>query len=73
MKRTCIVSRLLSCLNVLTCFSYQLSSCVAFQALAKQNFKGGRGVRYTGVGGMVCGTLEMVIPTAVANLEKGER
>jgi hypothetical protein len=37
------------------------------------NTKFSRGLRYTGVGGVMCGRSEMIMPTGVRNLQKGER
>ncbi|KAF9553012.1 hypothetical protein CPC08DRAFT_646182 [Agrocybe pediades] len=50
-----------------------ISTCVGFQALAKANTKFSRGLRYTGVGLTVCGRSEMIMPSGVGNLHKGER
>ncbi|KAF9554700.1 hypothetical protein CPC08DRAFT_766536 [Agrocybe pediades] len=50
-----------------------ISTYVGFQALAKANTKFSRGLRYTGVGAVVCGRSEMVMPSGVGNLQKGER
>ncbi|KAL0573000.1 hypothetical protein V5O48_008967 [Marasmius crinis-equi] len=50
-----------------------ISSCVGFAALAQQNTRSSRGLRYTGVGAVVCGRSEMVLANGVCNLEKGER
>ena len=58
--------------NVVFCF-HQISTCVGFQALAKATTQSTRGLRYTGVGAVVCGRSEMVLPNAVGNLQKGER
>ncbi|KAK7022854.1 hypothetical protein VNI00_016900 [Paramarasmius palmivorus] len=49
----------------------EISSCVSFNAIAKQNTKFSKGLRYTGVGGACCGRTDMVL--AIANLTKGER
>lgn len=46
---------------------------MGFQALAKATTQSTRGLRYTGVGAVVCGRSEMVLPNAVGNLQKGER
>ncbi|KAL0576155.1 hypothetical protein V5O48_005823 [Marasmius crinis-equi] len=51
--------------------SDEISNCVPFAALTKQNTKFSRGLRYTGVGGVSCGRSEMVMK--LANLKKGER
>ncbi|EDR02155.1 uncharacterized protein LACBIDRAFT_332551 [Laccaria bicolor S238N-H82] len=50
-----------------------ISTCVGFQALAKANSKFSRGLRFTGVGAVSCARSEMVLPTCVRNLQKGER
>ncbi|KAL0569846.1 hypothetical protein V5O48_012112 [Marasmius crinis-equi] len=49
----------------------EISNCVPFAALTKQNSKFSRGLRYTGVAGVVCGRTDMIVK--VANLNKGER
>ncbi|KAL0567230.1 hypothetical protein V5O48_014762 [Marasmius crinis-equi] len=51
--------------------SDEISSCVPFAALTKQNTKFLKGLRYTGVGGVSCSRSEMVLK--LANLKKGER
>lgn len=51
----------------------QISTCVGFQALAKATTRDTRGLRYTGVGGTMCGRSEMVLPNGIGNLQKGER
>ncbi|KAL0565320.1 hypothetical protein V5O48_016705 [Marasmius crinis-equi] len=50
-----------------------VSTCVGFAALAQRTTRSSRGLRYTGVGAVVCGRSEMVLPNGVCNLEKGER
>ncbi|KAG7098900.1 hypothetical protein E1B28_000800 [Marasmius oreades] len=50
-----------------------ISSCVGFVALAQQNTRNSCGLRYTGIGAVVCGRSEMVLANGVGNLEKGER
>ncbi|KIJ89698.1 hypothetical protein K443DRAFT_72397, partial [Laccaria amethystina LaAM-08-1] len=50
-----------------------ISTCVGFQALAKANSKFSRGLRFTGVGAVSCARSEMVLPSCVGNLQKGER
>ncbi|KAL0567115.1 hypothetical protein V5O48_014873 [Marasmius crinis-equi] len=50
-----------------------VSTCVGFAALAQQNTRSSKGLRYTGVGATVCARSEMVLANGVANLEKGER
>jgi hypothetical protein len=37
------------------------------------NTKFSKGLRYTGVGGIMCGRSEMIMPTGVGNLQKGEK
>lgn len=51
----------------------QISTCVGFQALAKATTRNTKGLRYTGVGAVVCGRSEMILPQGVGNLHKGER
>ena len=60
-------------LTQLTKFFMKISTCVGLQALAKMNSKFSRGLRYTGVGGVMCGRSEMIMPLRVGNLQKGER
>ncbi|KAL0567542.1 hypothetical protein V5O48_014447 [Marasmius crinis-equi] len=50
-----------------------VSTCVGFAALAQQNTRATQGLRYTGVGAVLCGRSEMVCANGVCNLEKGER
>ncbi|KAF8202527.1 hypothetical protein BJ912DRAFT_842756 [Pholiota molesta] len=50
-----------------------ISTCVGLQALAKAQSKFSRGLRYTGVGGAMCGRSEMILPNGVGTLQKGER
>ncbi|KAL0572890.1 hypothetical protein V5O48_009059 [Marasmius crinis-equi] len=50
-----------------------VSTCVGFAALAQRTTRSSRGLRYTGVGAVVCGRSEMILPNGVCNLEKGER
>ncbi|PPQ77497.1 hypothetical protein CVT26_006143 [Gymnopilus dilepis] len=50
-----------------------ISTCVGFQALAKANTKFSVGLRYTGTNAAVCGRSEMIFPSGVGNLQKGER
>ena len=50
-----------------------IGTCVGLQALAKMNTKFSKGLRYTGVGGIMCGRSEMIMPTGVGNLQKGEK
>jgi hypothetical protein len=54
-------------------WSLKVSTCVGLQALAKMNSKFSRGLRYTGVGGVMCGRSEMIMPLGIGNLQKGER
>ena len=65
-------ARLVFMFILLISFS-QISTCVGLQALAKANTKFSTGLRYTGVNMAVCGRSEMIFPTAVGNLPKGER
>ena len=60
-------------LTQLTKFFMKISTCVGLQALAKMNSIFSRGLRYTGVGGVMCGRSEMIMPLGVGNLQKGER
>lgn len=82
MKVTCLARRtpktyanFIFCLNLWMFILYlpQISTCVGFQALAKATTQNTRGLRYTGVCGVVCGRSEMVLPNAIGNLQKGER
>ncbi|KAF9470579.1 hypothetical protein BDN70DRAFT_777251, partial [Pholiota conissans] len=50
-----------------------ISSCVAFLAIALALTRFSAGLRYTGVGGVFCGRGEMFMPIGVGNLQKGER
>ncbi|KAL0568471.1 hypothetical protein V5O48_013516 [Marasmius crinis-equi] len=50
-----------------------VSTCVGFAALAQQTTRSSKGLRYTGVGAVLCARSEMVMPNGVCNLEKGER
>ena len=54
-------------------FFLKISTCVGLQALAKMNSKFSRGLRYMGVGGVMCGRSEMIMPLGIGNLQKGER
>jgi len=54
-------------------FFVQISTCVGLQVLAKMNLKFSRGLRYMGVGGVMCGRSEMIMPLGIGNLQKGER
>lgn len=65
---SCSLSRLIKPLTTI-----QISTCVGFQALAKANSKFSKGLRFTGVGAVSCARSEMVLPTCVGNLQKGER
>ncbi|KAL0577484.1 hypothetical protein V5O48_004508 [Marasmius crinis-equi] len=48
-----------------------VTNCVPFAALTKQKTKFSKGLRYTGVVGVVCGRSDMLVK--VGNLNKGER
>ncbi|KAL0571417.1 hypothetical protein V5O48_010552 [Marasmius crinis-equi] len=50
-----------------------VSTCVGFAALAQRTTRSSKGLRYTGVGAVLCARSEMVMPNGVCNLEKGER
>ncbi|KAF9471312.1 hypothetical protein BDN70DRAFT_909386 [Pholiota conissans] len=50
-----------------------ISTCVAFLAIALALTRFCAGLRYTGVGGAFCGRGEMFLPNGVGNLQKGER
>ncbi|KAL0575102.1 hypothetical protein V5O48_006852 [Marasmius crinis-equi] len=49
----------------------EISNCVPFAALAKQTTKFSKGLRYTGVAGVVCSRSDMLVK--IGNLNKGER
>ncbi|KAK7019683.1 hypothetical protein VNI00_018005 [Paramarasmius palmivorus] len=49
----------------------EITTCVPLAALAKQNTKFSKGLRYTGVGGVCCGRSDMFVK--LGNLHKGER
>ncbi|KAL0568511.1 hypothetical protein V5O48_013468, partial [Marasmius crinis-equi] len=49
----------------------EISNCVPFAALTKQATKFSKGLRYTGVVGVVCSRSDMIVK--VGNLNKGER
>jgi len=51
----------------------KISTCIGLQALAKMNSKFPKGLRYTGVGGVMCEHSEMIMPTGIGNLQKGEK
>lgn len=51
----------------------QISTCVGFQAIAKATTKFSKGLRYTGVGSVICARSEMFLANGVGNLQKGER
>ena len=51
----------------------KISTCVGLQALAKMNTKFSKGLRYTSVGGIMCGRSEMIMPIGVGNLQKGKK
>ncbi|KAL0568911.1 hypothetical protein V5O48_013067 [Marasmius crinis-equi] len=46
----------------------EISDCVPFAALSKQNTKFSKGLRYTGVGAAACGRMDMIF--RIANLNK---
>ncbi|KAL0563484.1 hypothetical protein V5O48_018584 [Marasmius crinis-equi] len=48
----------------------EISDCVPFAALSKQNTKFSKGLRYTGVGAVACGHTDMIV--RLVNLNKGE-
>ncbi|PPQ76849.1 hypothetical protein CVT24_010586 [Panaeolus cyanescens] len=50
-----------------------MSTCVGFQAIAQANTRFSKGLRYTGVGAVLCGRSEMYLPQGMGNLQKGER
>jgi len=50
----------------------KISTCVGFQALLLANLFIA-GMRSTGVNLTVCGRTEMILPSGVGNLQKGER
>ncbi|KAL0566187.1 hypothetical protein V5O48_015827 [Marasmius crinis-equi] len=50
-----------------------VSICVGFAALAQRTTRSSKGLRYTGVGAVLCTRSEMIMPSGVCNLEKGER
>ncbi|KAL0569488.1 hypothetical protein V5O48_012485 [Marasmius crinis-equi] len=50
-----------------------VSTCVGFAALAQRTTRSSKGLRYTGVGAVLCARSEMIMPNGVCNLEKGER
>ncbi|SJL18317.1 uncharacterized protein ARMOST_21903 [Armillaria ostoyae] len=49
-----------------------ISTCMEFSAMKKSNTKFSKGLRYTGVVAIYCGRSEMVLPTCVGNMSKGE-
>ncbi|KAF7308965.1 CxC2 domain-containing protein [Mycena kentingensis (nom. inval.)] len=53
--------------------SFQMSSCSGLAALDHANDKFSRGYAATGVAMGICARHEFVLPTAVADLQKGER
>ncbi|TRM58348.1 hypothetical protein BD626DRAFT_573568 [Schizophyllum amplum] len=50
-----------------------ISSCIAFQALAEKDTKLTTGLRVSGVGGIICARHEIVQPHGLVDLQKGER
>ncbi|TRM61976.1 hypothetical protein BD626DRAFT_404672 [Schizophyllum amplum] len=50
-----------------------ISSCIAFQALAEKDSKLTSGLRVSGVGGIICARHEIVQPHGLVDLQKGER
>ncbi|KAE9401895.1 hypothetical protein BT96DRAFT_991729 [Gymnopus androsaceus JB14] len=50
-----------------------ISTCAGFQAIAKATTKFSKGLRYTGVGSVLCARSEMFLENGVGNLQKGER
>ncbi|KAL1739935.1 hypothetical protein HDZ31DRAFT_48503, partial [Schizophyllum fasciatum] len=50
-----------------------ISSCIAFAALAEKDTKVTKGLRVSGVGGVICARHELVQPHGFADLQKGER
>ncbi|KAL0565660.1 hypothetical protein V5O48_016361 [Marasmius crinis-equi] len=49
----------------------EISNCVPFAAMEKQNSKFSKGLRYTGIAAVVCGRTDFVLK--LVNLNKGER
>ncbi|TRM57970.1 hypothetical protein BD626DRAFT_411100 [Schizophyllum amplum] len=50
-----------------------ISSCIAFAALAEKDTKVTKGLRVSGVGGVICARHELIQPHGLADLQKGER
>ncbi|TRM56394.1 hypothetical protein BD626DRAFT_413967 [Schizophyllum amplum] len=50
-----------------------ISSCIAFQALAEKDTKFSTGLRVSGVVGVICARHELLQPHGLADLQKGER
>ncbi|TRM56325.1 hypothetical protein BD626DRAFT_357487, partial [Schizophyllum amplum] len=50
-----------------------ISSCIAFAALAEKDTKITKGLRVSGVGGVICARHEVIQPHGFADLQKGER
>ncbi|KAI4517304.1 hypothetical protein K525DRAFT_153413, partial [Schizophyllum commune Loenen D] len=50
-----------------------ISSCIAFAALAEKDTKVTKGLRVSGVGGVICARHELIQPHGFADLQKGER
>ncbi|TRM63043.1 hypothetical protein BD626DRAFT_403449, partial [Schizophyllum amplum] len=50
-----------------------ISSCIAFAALAEKDTKITKGLRVSGVGGVICARHEILQPHGLVDLQKGER
>ncbi|KAL1749560.1 hypothetical protein FB107DRAFT_280582 [Schizophyllum commune] len=50
-----------------------ISSCIAFAALAEKDTKFTTGLRVSGVGGVICARHEILQPHGLVDLQKGER
>ncbi|KAJ7585546.1 hypothetical protein C8J56DRAFT_1052852 [Mycena floridula] len=50
-----------------------ISTCIAFAALAQKNTRLSTGLRSSGVGGCVCSRHELVRPLGIGDMQKGER
>ncbi|KAK7464176.1 hypothetical protein VKT23_006342 [Stygiomarasmius scandens] len=51
----------------------EISTCVGFAALAQASTRFSHGLRYTGVGGILCERSDMLMPNGLVNIPKGER
>ncbi|THU82072.1 hypothetical protein K435DRAFT_692249, partial [Dendrothele bispora CBS 962.96] len=51
----------------------EISTCVGFGALAQASTRFSRGMRSTGVGGVLCERTDMLMPNGLGNIPKGER